>query len=371
MNEQIVLFAEEDGALRRIETAINGKASPKALEALHYFFGENIEKQLNYLISLPALVGLPPGFKAIMCEEEDKLSSMIAQADYLICERTRITYDLMKLAKGRLKLIQKHGQDPKNIDMEGAKKLGILVACLERSSTLSITEHILTVIFASSRNLLHAHEIVKNRIHAQDGSRSEGPPRTKYNWARVSHIQSVRGKTLGLVGLGENGIEIGKAAQRVGLKIVYYQRHRASEDREKMIEARYMTSLKQLVQEADYVCVLVPYGPATEKMFNDEVLSSMKRGSFLINASRGGIIDENALYRVLSERRIAGAALDVYRWEPVPSDCPLLGLDNIIWTPHIAGGNPDEFLTKGDHDVVANIARVARGEKPEFLVEMP
>jgi len=275
----------------------------------------------------------------------------------------------MKLSKGRLKLIQKHGHDHNNIDIQGAKKLGILVACLHRSSTLSITEYILTAIFALSRNLLFAHEAVKGRIRAQDGLQSEGAPRTKYNWGRVPNMQVVQGKTLGLVGFGENGIEVAKAAQRVGLKIIYYQRHRPSEDREKIVEAKYMTSLKQLVQEADYVCILVPYGPATEKMFNDEILANMKPNSFLINPSRGGIIDEEALYRVLSERKIGGAALDVYRWEPVPADCPLLKLDNILWTPHIAGGNPDDFLTKGDHDVLANIARVARGEKPEFLIE--
>jgi phosphoglycerate dehydrogenase-like enzyme len=80
-------------------------------------------------------------------------------------------------------------------------------------------------------------------------------------------------------------------------------------------------------------------------------------------------VDEEALYQVLSEKKIAGAALDVYRWEPVPSDCPLLELDNIIWATHNAGG-AGEFILQENRDVLANIAHIERGENPEFLIEL-
>ena len=370
MDRKIVLFAEEDTMFRLMETALNRSPSQKALDALHYFFGENIDTQLSYLTSLPSITGLPSTFQAVVCDNESKLPSFISEADYLVCERAEINRELIKQGSNRLKFIQKFGSDYKNIDTKAAKELGIPVAYLRRVSTISVREHVLALIFALSRNLVFAHKVAKDRKRATDGNRSDGPPRTKFNWGEVPHIQLVQGKKLGLVGYGENGIEVAMGAHAVGMKILYHQRNRASPDREKIVDAQYIPSLKALVQEADFTSIHVPYGPPTEKMFNREILSSMKRDSFLISTSRGGIVDEEALFQVLSENKIAGAALDVYRWEPVPSDCPLLDLDNILWTTHNAGG-AGEFILQENHDVLANIARVSRGERPEYFIEVP
>jgi lactate dehydrogenase-like 2-hydroxyacid dehydrogenase len=369
MNEKIVLFTEEDTQFRLMETALNGRPSPNALKALRYFFGENIDIQLNYLLSLPSVVGLPPGFRGVVCDNERELPSLIPKADYLVFERTEIDYKLMEYGKGKLKFIQKFGSDYRNIDLKTAKDFGITVAYLSRVTTISVAEHVLALILALSRNLMFAHERAKNRIYATDGLRSEGPPRTKFNWGEVPNIQLIRGKKLGLVGFGENAHEIAKLAYGVGMKILYYQRHEAPTEWEKGINAEYRPTLKQLVQEADFISINVPYGPPTEKMFNLEILSHMKPSSFLISNSRGGIVDEEALYRVLKEKRIAGAALDVYRWEPVPSDCPLLQLENIVWATHNGGGS-NEFILQENHDVLANISRVARGDQPEFLIQL-
>lgn len=367
MSEQIVIFAEEDTMFRLMETALNGEPSQRAIEALHYFFGDNIDAQLNYLFSIPSLVKLPSGFRAVVCDREEVLPSLIPEAHYLVCEKAQVTYELMKLGKGKLKLIQKLGTDYKNIDVQSAHALGIPVAYMRRIGSMSVGEHVLTLILALSRNLILAHETAKKRKHATDGLRSEGPPRTKFNWGQVPNIRLIQGKKLGFIGFGENASEVARLAYRVGMQIVYYQRHRAPQDREKLSDALYIPSLQQLVAEADFVSVHVPYGPATEKMFNREVLSYMKPTSYLINISRGGIVDEKALYDVLRERRIAGAALDVYRWEPVPSDSPLLDLDNILWTTHVAAGSGDSSLY-GSKDIIANIARAAHGETPEYLV---
>jgi lactate dehydrogenase-like 2-hydroxyacid dehydrogenase len=363
MNEKIVLFTEEDTQFRLMETALNGKPSPNAIKALHYFFGEDIDAQLNYLLSLPSVVGLPPAFRGIVCDDEKELPSLVPKADYLVFERTEID------GKGKLKFIQKFGSDYRNIDLNAAKDLGMTVAYLSRVTTISVSEHVLALILTLSRNLMFAHETAKNRIHVTDGLRSEGPPRTKFNWGEVPNIKLVRGKTLGLVGFGENAHEIAKLAHGVGMKIVYYQRHKAAIEWEKAVDAEYRPTLQQLVREADFISINVPYGPPTEKMFNSEILSHMKPSAFLISNSRGGIVDEEALYKVLKEKKIAGAALDVYRWEPVPSDCPLLKLDNIVWATHNGGGS-NEFILQENHDVLANISRVARGDKPEFLIRL-
>ena len=367
MNEQVVLFTEEDTQFRLMETALNGKPSPSALKALHYFFGENIDTQLNYLLSLPSVVGLPQGFRAIVCEDEKELPSLVAKADYLVFERTEIDRRLIEHGKGRLKFIQKFGSDYRNLDVRAAKAMGIQVAYLSRVTTVSVAEHVLMLILALSRNLMFAHQTARNRVHATDGLRSEGPPRTKFNWGQVSNIQLVRGKSLGLVGFGENAHEIAKLAHGVGMKIIYHQRHKAPAAWENVVNAGYRPTLKELVQEADFVSINVPYGPPTEKMFDLDILSNMKASAFLISNSRGGIVDEGALFRVLKDKTIAGAALDVYRWEPVPADCPLLKLENIVWTTH-NGGGANEFILQENHDVLANVSRVARGDKPEFVI---
>lgn len=368
MGEQVVLFSEEDTMFRLMATALNGEPSQKALDALHYFFGDDIHAQLEYLTSLPSSLGLPQEIRGILCDNEARLPELISNTDYLVCERAEVTRDLLKGGSSRLKFVQKFGGDYKNIDVGAARELGIPVAYLRRVSTVSVREHVLALIFSLSRNLLYAHGVAKERKNATDGLRSEGPPRTKFNWGKVPNIQLVEGKKLGLVGFGENGIEVATAAHAVGMKILYYQRHRAPREREDVVDAQYVPSLKELVQEADFTSIHVPYGPPTERMFNAEILSHMKSSAYLISTSRGGIIDEEALYDVLRKKGFAGAALDVYRWEPVPSDCPLLGLDNVLWATHNAGG-AEEFLLQEVHDVLANIARVIRKEEPEYLIE--
>ena len=106
--EQVVLFAEDDTAFHVIATALNGEPSQKAVNALHYFFGENIENELNNLISLPSSVGLSSDFRGVVCEDESDLPELISAADYLVVERPQITYELMKIGSKRLKFIHDH-----------------------------------------------------------------------------------------------------------------------------------------------------------------------------------------------------------------------------------------------------------------------
>ena len=176
MNEQIVLFTEEDTQFRLMETALNGKPSDTALKALHYFFGENIDVQLNYLLSLPSVVGLPRAFVPLCAMTKKSFLHWFRRADYLVFERTDIDRKLMEYGKGKLKFIQKFGSDYRNIDVNAAKTLGIQVAYLSRVTTISVAEHVLTLVLSLSRNLMFAHQAAKSRIHAKDGLRSEGPP---------------------------------------------------------------------------------------------------------------------------------------------------------------------------------------------------
>ena len=276
MNDKNVIFAEEDTMFRLMETAINGSPTQKALEALHYFFGENIDNQLRYLVSIPTMVNLPSGFCGIVCEDEKNLPSLMSDADYVVTERTEITHDLMKKAGGRLKFIQKLGTDYKNVDIKSAKALSIPAAYMRRIGSMSVGEHVLMLILALSRNLISAHQVVKKRKEATDKIHSGGPPRTKFNWGEIQNIGLVRGQKLGFVGFGENASEAATLAHRIGMKILYFKRNQAPKHVEELFDAQYIQSLEQLVAEADFVSIHVPYKPSTEKMFNQKILSYMK-----------------------------------------------------------------------------------------------
>ena len=363
----VVLFAEEDTLFRLMETALNRTLSPKAEKSLHYFFGEDISKPVDYLMGLQSSLGLPVEIKGVVCEQEEKLGEFLKDADFLVVERPPITREMLKKCRGRLKLIQKFGSEYKEIDIVAAKEMGIPVANLLRVSTISVAEHVILLILSLARNIIKAHQAAVARRDAKDKSKSEGPPKALFNWGKVPNIQRLSGKTLGLIGFGENGQQVAVRAYALGMKINYHQRNRVEKSIEKKVEAQYMPTLFELMEKSDFVSVHVPYGPTTEKMITYEVLSHMKPSAYFINISRGGLVDENGLYRILAEKKITAAALDVYRWEPIPTDSPLLGLDNIVWSTHNAGGAP-EFMLEESRDVLQNIGRVLRGEKPEGQV---
>ena len=146
MTGPIVLFAEEDTLFRLMETALNQTLSPQAEKGLHYFFGEDIRKPVDYLKGLRSSLGLPADIKGVVCEQEDKLEELAKDADFIVVERTSITRDILEKCRGRLKLVQKFGSDYGEIDIVAAKEMGIPVANLLRVSTTSVAEHVILLI---------------------------------------------------------------------------------------------------------------------------------------------------------------------------------------------------------------------------------
>lgn len=363
-----IVFAEPDTLFSLMETALLRRLMPGGEKALKYFFGADISAPLARLTGMPDKFGLPPGLEVEICPDEAALEKALPTADFLVTEREPITRKHIALGAKRLKLIQKFGRDTDNIDLQAARELGVPVANLLRYSSLSSAENVMALLLGLARNLIHAHNsVLAVRKKELPAKFETGPPRTKFNWTSVRGIRVLATQTLGLVGLGENSGEIAKRAAALGMKICYYKRSRLPVEQEAEFgNAQYM-SLDELAATADFITIHVPYGPPTEKMFNAAFLAKMKPTSFLINTSRGGVLDEEALYAALKEKKIAGAALDVHRYEPIPPDCPLLDLDNILWTPHMSGGEP-EFMVQESEDVVANLSRAWKGEAPTGLL---
>ena len=157
----------------------------------------------------------------------------------------------------------------------------------------------------------------------------------------------------------------------IGMRVLYFKRNRFSPEEESKYGGVSYAPLDDLLAQSDFVSLHLPYGKDTEKFAGRDFFSKMKRGAYLINTARGGILDETALYENLKSGHLGGAALDVYRFEPVPADTPLLELENVLWTPHISGGEP-EYMIEETEAVLTNIANVFHGKAlqgliPEFI----
>lgn len=363
-----IVFSEEDTLFRLMEMAVKRRPTPEGEKTLTYFFGPDFSAPQQVLTTMADRLGLPGAVQALVCIDDAALDQALQSADFLVTETATITREHLRSCAGRIQLIQKFGRDCRNIDLAAADELGVKVANLVRFSSLSSADHITALLLALARNLLSAHRtVLARRDPGLKQQFAKGPPRNKFNWGSIRDIRVLAEHTLGLIGLGENSGEVAKRARLLGMRVLYYKRHPLSNEEEAALGGVRHVDFDQLLAQADFVSIHVPYGKETEKMIGREALRKMKRGAYLINTARGGIVDEEALYEALKSGHLGGAALDVYRYEPVPPDCPLLDLDNVLWTPHISGGEP-EFMLREVEDVLANIARVLRGETPSGLV---
>ncbi|MGE0626834.1 MAG: NAD(P)-dependent oxidoreductase [Hyphomicrobiaceae bacterium] len=361
-----VVFAEEDTLFRLMEMALLRKLTPHGEKTLNYFFGNDFSAPLQVLTTMADRLGLPCEVATTVCQNEAELDGALKGADVLILERSDIDAQRIEACAGRIRLIQQFGQDHRHIDIEAARRHNVNVANLVRFSSLSSADNITALVLACARDLLHAHNAVKaRRDPAKPAHFAADPPRNKFNWAGIRDIRVLAEHTIGFIGMGENSGHVAKRLRAMDMRVIYYKRNRLSPEEESRLGGISYVPLDELLGQSDFVSIHVPYEPATEKMVDAAFIAKMKKRAWLINTARGGIVDEKALYDAVKSGHLAGAALDVYRYEPVPDDCPLLDLDSIIWTPHISGGRP-EFMVRESEDVLANVARVLRGEKPKL-----
>lgn len=283
----------------------------------------------------------------------DLLLTKIKEVDGLLCLLTD-TIDSEIIEKGeKLKVISNLAVGFNNIDVDAATKRGIYITNTPGILTETTADFTFALLLAVSRR------IVESDRHVRMG-------KWKYAWGPKMFLGSdVHGKTLGIVGLGRIGKALVKRAKGFDMKVIYYDIVR-----DEFFEKSYgvnFRSLKDLLEEADFVSVNVPLTEDTYHLIGEKELSSMKRTAFLINTSRGSVIDEKKLYNALKDRRIAGAALDVFEKEPIDPANPLLGLDNVVVTPHIASASVE---TRKNMAILAatNLVAVLKGEEPPNLV---
>lgn len=220
-----------------------------------------------------------------------------------------------------------------------------------------VAEHVMALIFALTRKIPQAVAFQQKRVWGQEEI-----------WTEGAHPREVGGATLGLIGVGSIGGRVAQMASAVGMRVIAVREH-AEKGRPAGVDAVFSPAqLDDLLKQSDYVAMAAPLRDATQKLIDAGRLAVMKSDAYLINVGRGQQVDEAALAAALRERRIAGAALDVFEEEPLPRDSPLWGLDNLLITPHTAGLT--EKLWQRHFEVFSdNVRRYLAGQPLQFVVD--
>ncbi len=249
------------------------------------------------------------------------LPSEIASADGLVVRSaTKVTRDLLGKA-ARLKVVGRAGVGVDNIDLDAATHRGVLVMNTPGGSSVSVAEHTLALMLALARSVPQANA----SIHLG-------------KWEKSASGTELRGKTIGLIGLGRIGTEVARRAHALEMEVLAHDPYvTPAAARESQVE---LVALDDLFRRSDFLSLHTSLSPSTEKMINAAAIAKMKRGARIINCARGELIDEAALAEALRSGQIAGAGLDVFAVEP-PKNSPLIGLPNVIATPHIGASTAE------------------------------
>lgn len=278
-------------------------------------------------------------------ESPGTLREKARAADALIVRnQTRVGAELIRGAPS-LKAIGRLGVGLDNIDLAAAREKGVLVVYARNANAVSVAEYVMAAVLHVSRDLSAAAKDV--RVGGWDRRRFTG--------------SEVYGKTLGLVGVGEISHRVARRAAAFGMRVVGHDPYVAPHDYPIVETGVELVDLDVLLAAADFVSLHVPLNEDTRGLLSLPTLRKMKPGAWLINTSRGGVVDEEDLVRAIDEDLIGGAVLDVLENEPPRPDNPLLESDRVMLTPHVAGLT-EEAQAKTSVLVAGEVLKVLRGQ---------
>jgi len=251
-----------------------------------------------------------------------------------------------------LRLIASCRGNPVNVDIEQATIHGVAVLHTPGRNAISVAELTIAFMISLARHVPETVALLKS---------SEGGVMRMARAFTDFRGNEIRGKTAGLVGLGAVGSEVAKRAIAFGCRVIAFDPY-APAARAQGLGVE-MTTLDQVMSQADFVSLHAAVTPETTGLIGEEQFALMKPTAYFINTARAALTDEDVLLRALTEKRIAGAALDVFAKEPPPPDHPLLALPNVLATPHI-GGNTEEISLHQSAIIVADVVRWLEGKRP-------
>lgn len=291
------------------------------------------------------------GYKIKMASDisESTIIREIQDCDAVITRNARITENIIKSAK-KLKVISMHGVGVDIIDVNAATKYGVQVTNAPNSNKNSVAEYTIGLIISLAKNLfLYDRELRKGNFQI-----------------RQTLGMDLEDKTLGIIGMGNIGsIVAQKASRGLGMKIIGFRRH--IKDIFPMDNIRLTSNLDYLLENSDFVSLHVPLTNSTKEMIGQRELDLMKPNAFLINTARGEVVDNHALVYALKNKKIAGAAIDVFKGEVPAKDNPLFSLDNVIVSPHTAAFTNEAVARMAIHSAIG-VDEVLSGKEPTWPI---
>lgn len=272
--------------------------------------------------------------------KEPELVKIIPPFDVIVVRSgTKVTANVIEVAKN-LKLILRAGVGLDNVDVKAAQQRNVRIENTPHATTISVAEHTFALMLALLRKIPQAYDSLRGG-----------------EWDRKSFQgKELKGKTLGVVGFGRIGQEVAKRAKAFGMEVIAND-HAADLEVAEALEIE-LCSLKEVLAKADIITLHVPLASDTRHLFDLKKLQKMKKGAYLINASRGGIVDEAALAEVLQNGHLAGAAIDVFEEEPAKEN-PLLKMKQVVAVPHL-GASTDEGQLRAGHEAARLVIEFAK-----------
>jgi D-3-phosphoglycerate dehydrogenase len=282
-------------------------------------------------------------------DSEEELLSKVHSADAILTCWKQIPESLIETGR-KLQVISNYGIGVDNIPVQMATKYGIIVTNVPTFCLDEVSDHAMAMILSCARKIC----FYNSRLHAHDWEIESGKP-----------LFRICCQTLGIIGFGKIGQTLASKARAFGMRVLVYDPYVNNG----IIQSLkcHKTDLDTLFTEADFVTLHVPLNNDTQGMISADRLRQMKSTAYLINTSRGAIIDQGALVEALNEGRIAGAALDVFVPEYLPPDHPLLAFPNVITTPHVAFYS-EEALLDLEIQAAENVVAVLKGVRPVSIV---
>lgn len=277
---------------------------------------------------------------------EEELLSVIETFDGVICGDDPFTERVLRQAT-RLKVISKWGTGVDSIDVTAARKLGIKVFSTPNAFTDAVADTVIGYLLCFARRLPQMNEDIRRGL-----------------WIKRNSI-SLRECSLGVVGLGNIGKAVVRRARAFGMSVIGNDVARIPDSFTRTMKVR-MVPLSRLLAESDYVSLNCDLNPTSFHLMNHRELSLMRQSAYIINTSRGAVISESALVEALQKQRIAGAALDVFEVEPLPSDSPLRTLENCLLAPHNSNSSPSARQRVHESTIVNLIRGLKAGQKDKL-----
>jgi D-3-phosphoglycerate dehydrogenase / 2-oxoglutarate reductase len=298
----------------------------------------------------------------IVSPDKESLARELADADAIVVRSATFVDAAVMQKAPKLRVIGRAGVGVDNVDLDAATKRGIVVMNTPGGNAVAVAEHTFALMLALARFIPRAHSTM-----------------TAGKWEKKTlQGTELRGKTLGVVGLGRVGVEVSRRAQAFGMKVVAHDPYVAPSLAQQLNLT--LAPLDELYAQSDYITLHVGLTPQTNGMINADTIRKMKKGVRLVNCARGELLNEPAVVEALQSGQLGGAALDVYSHEPL-KDSPLMTLPNVILTPHIAGSTNEaqeavgvqialqvrEYLTKGVIQNAVNVPSISEEEYQQML----